>query len=268
MPAPPPHPAPAATASPRPPPLAPPERARGLRDGLAFYAMLAILGGGFLGWGLVAYPLSFLLPPRLGRPLGRRVITAGFGGLLRLMERLGLVELDLAGIEPLRGARGLVVAPNHLAMLDVMLVVSRLPDTVCIMKAGLERNPALGGGRLAGYIPNRDPRHVIAGATEALRAGANLLVFPEGTRSPDGSLGPFHPGFALIARRAGAPVQTVLIESNSRYLGKGWPIWRQPAFPLRYRARLGERVAVGGPAAGFAEALRERHAAALGTTTR
>ena len=261
--------APSCTAR-EPPParLAPPERQGSLRDGLAFYAMLAVLGACFLGWGLIAFPLSLLLPHRIGRPLGQRVITAGFGWLLRLMERAGLVELDLDGLEPLRGARGLVVAPNHLSMIDVMLVVSHLPDTVCIMKAGLERNPALGGGRLAGYIPNTDPRRVLARATEALRSGANLLVFPEGTRSPDGLLGPFHPGFALIARRAGAPVQTVLIESNTRYLGKGWPLWRRPAFPLRYRARLGECVSVQGPAAEFAEALRQRHAAALGTRPR
>ncbi|MFC0389199.1 lysophospholipid acyltransferase family protein [Muricoccus vinaceus] len=246
-----------------PPPLPPPDRPRRLRDTLAFYAAVLLVGSSFLVWGLIACPLSVLLPPRTGRRLGRRVITGGFQWLLRAMERLGIVELDLSALSPLREARGLVVAPNHLSMLDVMLVVSHLPDAVCIMKAGLERNPALGGGQLAGYIPNDDPRRVIARATEALRSGANLLVFPEGTRSPDGGLNPFHPGFALIARRAGAPVQTVLIESNTRYLGKGWPLWRRPDFPLRYRARLGERSAVQGSAAAFAEGLRRRHAAAL-----
>ncbi|HEY8611021.1 MAG TPA: lysophospholipid acyltransferase family protein, partial [Roseomonas sp.] len=159
---------------------------------------------------------------------------------------------------------GLVVAPNHLSMIDVMLIVSCLPDAVCIMKAGLERNPALGGGRLAGYIPNDAGLPVIRRAAEALRGGANLLVFPEGTRTPDGRTGPFHPGFALIARRARAPVQPVFIESNTRYLGKGWPIWRRPDFPLRYRARLGEVVTVQGPAEAFAEALRRQYIAVPG----
>jgi 1-acyl-sn-glycerol-3-phosphate acyltransferase len=229
--------------------------------------VLGLLAGCFLGWGLIALPLSVLLPPRIGLPLGRRAIGAGFRFLLGAMERADLVRLDLSALAPLRIARGLVVAPNHLSMLDVMLIVSQLPDAVCIMKAGLERNPALGGGRLAGYIPNNSGLPLIRRAAAELRQGANLLVFPEGTRSPDGCVGPFHPGFVLIARRAGAPVQPVFIESNTRYLGKGWPVWRRPAFPLRYRARLGERVTVTGSAEAFAEDLRRQHVAALGASS-
>ncbi|SHJ28522.1 1-acyl-sn-glycerol-3-phosphate acyltransferases [Roseomonas rosea] len=245
-------------------PLPPPDRPRRLRDALAFYGVLAVLCACYLGWGLVAIGLSFVLPPRIGGPLGRRAIGTGFRFLLGLMERTGLVEFDLSELEPLRRARGLVVAPNHLSMIDVMLIVSHLPDAVCIMKAGLERNPAMGGGRLAGYIPNDAGLPVIRRAADALREGANLLVFPEGTRSPDGRVGPFHPGFALIARRARAPIQPVFIESNTRYLSKGWPIWRRPDFPLRYRARLGEAVTVAGPAEAFTENLHRQYTATLG----
>lgn len=248
--------------------MPPPDRPRCLRDTLAFYGVLTVLGGFFLGWGLVALPLSYLLPARTGRPFGRRAIGAGFRFLLRFMERAGIVRLDLSALEPLQQARGVVVAPNHLSMIDVLLVASHLPNAVCIMKAGLERNPALGGGLLAGYIPNDAGLPVIRRAAEELRSGANLLVFPEGTRSPDDRIGPFHPGFALIARRAGAPVQPVFIESNTGYLGKGWPIWRRPDFPLHYRARLGERVTVQGPAEAFAKTLRQQYAAALGKTLR
>ncbi len=261
------------TPQPAPPPearahLPPPDRHHQLGDTLAFYGVLTVLAATFLGWSLIAFILSFILPPRIGHPLGRRSIGKGFRFLLRLMERSGLVELDLSALDTLRDARGLVLAPNHLSRIDVMLIVSRVPDTVCIMKAGLEANPALGGARLAGYIPNDSGLSVIRRAAEALRGGANLLVFPEGTRTPDGRLGPFHPGFALIARRARAPVQPVLIESNTNYLGKGWPIWRRPDFPLRYRVRLCDPVTVQGHAEAFAESLRRQHAAALGTQLR
>ncbi|MCR0984009.1 lysophospholipid acyltransferase family protein [Roseomonas populi] len=263
---PPPH--PAAPAADPLPPLPPPDRPRRLRDVLAFWGVLAAFGILYLGWGVVALGLWAVLPAGQGAAFGRRAIGRGFRILLRLIERADLARFDLAALDGLRDARGLVLVPNHLSMIDVMLVVSRVPDTVCIMKAGLERNPLLGGGRLAGYIPNSGGLSVIRRATEALRAGVNLLVFPEGTRSPDGRVGPFHPGFALMARRAGAAVQPVVIESNTRYLGKGWPIWRRPAFPLRYRVRLGERVVVAGGAEAFAEGLRRQIAAELGTTPR
>ncbi|MBP0495631.1 lysophospholipid acyltransferase family protein [Pararoseomonas indoligenes] len=263
-----PSPLPAAPAADSLPPLPPPDRSRWLRDLLAFWGVLAVFGIFYLGWGLTALGIWAVLPAGKGSAFGRRAIARGFRILLRLTERAGLVHLDLAALDSLRGARGLVLVPNHLSMIDVMLVVSRVPDTVCIMKAGLERNPMLGGGRLGGYIPNSGGLSVIRRATEALRGGANLLVFPEGTRSRDGRLGPFHPGFALIARRAGAAVQPVLIESNTRYLGKGWPFWRRPSFPLRYRVRLGERVAAAGGSEAFAEGLRRQMAARLGTALR
>lgn len=57
---------------------------------------------------------------------------------------------------------------------------------------------------------------------------------------------PFKGGFALIAKTTGVPVQTVFIETDSPFLGKGGPILKKPAFPLSYRARLGRRFEVDG----------------------
>ena len=47
----------------------------------------------------------------------------------------------------------------------------------------------------------------------------------------------------MIAHLAQVPIQTVIIETDSPYLGKGWPIWRTPPVPIVFRARLGERFA-------------------------
>ena len=45
------------------------------------------------------------------------------------------------------------------------------------------------------------------------------------------------------ATRAGAPIQTVFIDTDSPYLGKDWPIWRLPPLPIVFRVRLGRRFA-------------------------
>ena len=47
----------------------------------------------------------------------------------------------------------------------------------------------------------------------------------------------------LLAHMAQVPIQTVFIETPSPYLGKGWPIWRPPEFPVVFRVRLGRRFA-------------------------
>ncbi len=127
-------------------------------------------------------------------------------------------------------------------MLDAVLVISRLKNTTCIMKAEIHDNVFLGGGaKLAGYIRNDAPVRMIKVAAQEVRAGRLLLVFPEGTRTVQHPVNPFKGSFALIAREAGAPIQTIFIETNSPYLSKGWPLLRKPAFPLVYRARVGRR---------------------------
>jgi hypothetical protein len=47
----------------------------------------------------------------------------------------------------------------------------------------------------------------------------------------------------LIAKLANAPIQTVFIDTDSPYLGKGWPLWKVPPLPIVFKLRLGQRFA-------------------------
>ncbi len=117
-------------------------------------------------------------------------------------------------------------------MLDALLIVAFVPRGVCIMKAALMNNVFLGAGaRLARYIRNDTALGMVRGAVTCLREGGQLVVFPEGTRTVQAPINPFMPGVTLIAHLAQTPIQTVLIETDSPYLRKGWPIWRLPRFP-------------------------------------
>lgn len=225
-------------------------------DYVLFYAMLALFGIISLGWSLPAGLLYRLLPRRIGRSLGQFMIMAGFRHFLGWMWLSGIARLDLTALDTLRGEAGLVIVPNHPSLLDVVLVISRLPRVTCIMKAGLLDNPFLGGGaRLARYIRNDTPLPLVRSAAAEIRAGRQLLIFPEGTRTVHRPVNAFKGGFAAIAKAAGAPVQTVFIETNSAFLGKGWKLFRKPEFPLTYRARLGRRFEVDGGAQAFTQRL-------------
>ncbi len=223
---------------------------------LAFYVVLTIFGIVFLGWNLPATALYWVLPRDRSVRVGQYVIMRAFRSLLGLMRLAGLAQFDLAAIDGLRGEPRLVITPNHPTLLDALLVTSRLPRVVCITKASLWDNPALGAGaRLAGYIRNDAALPMVRRAAEAVQAGSQLLIFPEGTRTRTPPVGGFKAGFALMAREAGAPVQTVILHASSPYISKGWPLWRRPHFPLVYRARLGKRFVVEGSANRFSRAL-------------
>ncbi len=233
-----------------PPPPAPPPRAgvaARMLWPLAWVALqlhLLLLGLMSAVWNLAALLLYPLLPRAVGRRIGRAMIARGYGMFWRVAAATGMLRLDADALDVLRDEPGLIVVANHPSMLDALMLVARLPRSACIMKASLIHNPLLGpGARLARYIRNDSAHGMIRCAVGDLREGGQLVLFPEGTRTTRHPVNDFHASFTLIAKRAQAPIQTVFIDTDSPYLGKGWPLWRLPPLPIRFAVRLGRRFA-------------------------
>jgi 1-acyl-sn-glycerol-3-phosphate acyltransferase len=211
-----------------------------------FYLLLLGLGLASLGWNLLAALMLPLVPRQRAQAIGRHVVASSYRVFWNLAAAFGLMEVDSQALDRLNDdATGMVVVANHPSMVDALLIVARLQRGVCIMKGDLMRSVFLGAGaRLARYIPNDSPRTMLRHAIANLRDGSQLVMFPEGTRTAAGeTLNRFRPGVTAIAHKAGVPIQTVFIETPSPYLGKGWPIWRTPQFPVVFSARLGMRFA-------------------------
>ena len=86
---------------------------------------------------------------------------------------------------------------------------------------------------------------MVRGAVDDLREGGQLVLFPEGTRTVDAPLNPFKPGITLIAQAARrCRSRPSFIETDSPYLGKGWPMLAAAAAAGACSAlRLGQRFA-------------------------
>lgn len=211
---------------------------------MLFYVLLAHLGAMSLTWNLVSLLLYPFLTRAQGVVVGRAAISSVYRGFWTTAKWFGLMRIDDAALEALDREGGLIIAANHPSMLDALLVIARVPRGICIMRSSLMRNPFLGAGaRLARYIRNEPPRGMIRSCVANLKAGGQLVLFPEGTRTIHAPVNRFRPGITLIAQMAQVPIQTVVIEADTPYLGKGWPIWRAPEFPVRIRIRLGRRFA-------------------------
>ena len=217
--------------------------ARGLFPRVRFALVIAQLGLVSLAWNLAAPLLSPLLPRRRRERIGRAAISWIYRTGWVTAERLGMMTVDAAALDVLRDEPGaLIVAANHPAMFDAMVVVARLPRGACVMKAELMRNVFLGAGaRMAGYIRNDSGRGMVRESVACLNEGGQLVMFPEGTRTVRPPINPFKPGMTLIAQLAKVPIQTVIIETDSPYLNKGWPLLRPPPAPVVVRVRLGRR---------------------------
>ncbi len=211
-------------------------------DYLVIYLGIAWLGILCLVWTPFAMILYLLLPASWARVLGRYAIMMVFRifiGTLSLSRRF---SFDLEDLDALHDASSVIIAPNHPSLLDAVMVISRLPNVACVLKAELMNNVFLGAGALlARYIRNEPVRDMIRSAIRDFDYGSHLLLFPEGTRTTSHPVNPLKGSIGLIALHAQTPVQTVLIETNSKYLSKGWSLFRMPPMPIHYRARLGRR---------------------------
>jgi 1-acyl-sn-glycerol-3-phosphate acyltransferase len=179
-------------------------------------------------WTVLAVPAALVVFPWT-------LMVRNTDVLLRVgfwIARAGLplvgVRVVVHGLERLpRGAS--IVMANHSSNLDPPVLIPLLPRRVVIyLKASLMKIPVLGYAmRLAGFIPVlRDgsvesAKAASAAAERALKQGSCLVLFPEGTRSRDGSLLPFKRGPFILAMQSGAPVVPVSIVGATRLLPKG-----------------------------------------------
>ncbi|HEY2685325.1 MAG TPA: lysophospholipid acyltransferase family protein [Steroidobacteraceae bacterium] len=208
----------------------------------ALYSSLSLLGIICLTWSVFAIPLYFILPERLGTKVGRAGITYGFRIYAWSLSITGTYRLDITAIDALRGGPPVILAPNHPALIDALLILTRHPNLVCVMKSQLMNNIFLGSGsRLARYVRNDSSRQMVKESVTHLKRGGVLLLFPEGTRTRQFPINPLVGSVGLIAKHAQVPIQTLIIETDSPFLSKGWPLFKRPALPIVYRVRLGRR---------------------------
>lgn len=228
------------------------------------YLGYLLLVGICLGISLLAIAMRALLPRARSKRWGRKLAAASFRGYLRLLVLMGACRFDLAALDVLQAGPAVIIAPNHPSLLDAVMILSRLPDATCIMKADIVNSVFFGAGaRLVGYIRNMPLRTMVQLSVADLRQGSSLLLFPEGTRTRQFPVGRMQGTTSLISKHAGVPVQTVFIETDSAFLGKGWSLLWTPKMPVTYRVRLGKRFEPAGDTAHFTAELERYFEAEL-----
>lgn len=177
--------------------------------------------GGVLLWLLVFPLLSLLVRDRQRRGrLARRLIGRAFASFVELMRFLGVLTYEIRGAEKLQ-RRGLLVLANHPTLIDVVFLVSLIPDADCVVKSRLARNPFTRGAIAAtGYICNDSGAGLVEDCIASVRSGKNLIIFPEGTRTRPGGP-PLQRGAANIAVRGGLDITPVRISCTPPTLSKG-----------------------------------------------
>jgi 1-acyl-sn-glycerol-3-phosphate acyltransferase len=192
--------------------------------------LISAIRTALVGVVIVLYAIIAGLPALLiARITGSPAVLyrVGQGGAWIGLKLAG-VRLRVVGRQNLDPAQNYLFMPNHQSNLDpsvTMLAIGR--DVRFMAKASLFRIPVLGQAMLGGgFVPvDRDTRERAIAAVEAaareLRAGYDFLIFPEGTRSRDGSLLPLKKGPFILAIKAQAPIVPVAVRGTATLWPKG-----------------------------------------------
>jgi len=206
----------------------------------------AVFGLGGVLLRFVFFPLLNLIiwRERQRIALARRTIRLAFRLFVGLMHHLGVLRYEVIGAERLR-RDGLLILANHPSLIDTVFLMALVRDADCILKSELQTNFFTRGPvRAAGYIFNNQGVRLIEDCIRSLRSGSNLIVFPEGTRTPADGCMHLKRGAANIAVRGNSNITPVLISCEPKTLGKGEKWWLIPARMVRFKIVVREDIAV------------------------
>ena len=118
---------------------------------------------------------------------------------------------------------------NHVSNLDPPVLLPVLPGMSSVfLKKELMKIPLLGTAmRMGKYVPvsrghsREEAQKSVAAAKDALDSGLHIMVFPEGTRSPDGKLQAFKKGAFFLAAETQAPMVPVILRGTEKMMRKG-----------------------------------------------
>ncbi|MFC7290840.1 lysophospholipid acyltransferase family protein [Hirschia litorea] len=206
----------------------------------------AFFGIGGLVLALVYFPLMrlFVWDSEKRAKISQASVHVGFRTFIETMRIMGVVSYEIHGAQKLKECRGTVVVANHPSLLDVVFMMAFMRRTRAVVKNSVATNPFMGGViRSSNYIPNTgDPEALIQACSEALQEGANLCIFPEGSRTPIGAKVKYQRGFSYVALKSKAPVLIVTIEVTPPSLRKGEPWYSIPVKKSHWVIRVHETI--------------------------
>lgn len=167
-----------------------------------------------------------LAPPLRRRPrIARRIVSGLLRAFCSVIRVLGVIKVRVSGNE--RAPVGpCVIAANHPTLIDALVLMSVFPSAICVVKGELAASRVLRPLIEAlGHLVVTDAT-LISNCVTAVERGGAVLVFPEGTRSRPGEVGPLRRGAATISLRSGAPLLPVVVRATPPTLGKGQR-WRE-----------------------------------------
>lgn len=182
----------------------------------------SIFGIGGLVAGTLIAPFPLLLCNKRNQ---RRILSGTVHYLWKifvgLMCALRLIDVKIQNEEKMKQLRGNIVVANHPSLIDVVILVSRIPHSICVVKGSLFKNFFIKFLIRHVYLSNSmQPDEFMQQATDCLNDDYNIIIFPEGTRTVKNKPIHLHRGFAYLHLHSKHDIQPIHIKNTPHILGK------------------------------------------------
>ena len=158
--------------------------------------------------------------------VARAYVSHTFRVFLGFLNILHVSIRKVENEDDYRNIHSKIIIANHPSLLDFVYIMSLVPNSTCIVRGGLTKTPLRGVIKQA-YITNTTTFEDMCVECKKLTdIGCNVIIFPEGTRTPRHGKNNYKKGAARIALYCGCDVQPIFIGGSDKYgLGKHDPLW-------------------------------------------
>lgn len=209
-----------------------------------FFIFTFGLGSVFLS--IIIFPVLriFIHPKIKFQVQARKLVSASFRFFCFLMKIFHVSKLQTENPAAFKNFHSKIIVANHPSLLDFVYLMALIPNADCIVSEKLKKN-IIGGVVCQAYITNSmDFNLLCERCKKTLDQGNNIIIFPEGTRTPRQGTTSYKKGAARIALYCSKNIQPVFIGGSDKYgLGKHNPLWSyNHVEPYLYDLKLLEEI--------------------------
>jgi 1-acyl-sn-glycerol-3-phosphate acyltransferase len=189
----------------------------------------------------------FLRPRERFRRYARRLVSFQFRVFILIMRGLQIVRLEADNRQAYRNLSSKIIVANHPSLLDVVMLISLIPNADCIVQGYTSRTILRGVVKQLYILSSLDFEEICDSCKQSLAEGNCIIIFPEGTRTPRSGPIPLKRGAARLALASGCGIVPLRIGGTDKYgLGKRDP-WLafNPREKYVYRISMGEELSPG-----------------------
>lgn len=176
-------------------------------------------------YALIIAILTILVSPFDSKGKITHYISKIFSKVILLVSG---IKLKVNGLEKIDRDKSYVFVSNHASYFDIPILMQAIPNNVrFIYKKSLSKIPIFGWGMYLGqYVPidrenGREALKALRNAAQKIKKGISIVIFPEGTRTPDGEIKDFKKGVFVLADEAKEDIVPVLIKGSYNIMPKG-----------------------------------------------